>query len=62
MENNDPMPTLKEKLAFDRFIITAEIAPPVSCDALDLMAKAAPTGCLVCDKYDVMMWMNPRTR
>ena len=36
------MPTLKEKLASDRFVITAEIAPPVSCDAADLMAKAAP--------------------
>ena len=36
------MPTLKEKLATDRFVITAEIAPPVSCDAADLMAKAAP--------------------
>ena len=33
---------LKEKLASDRFVITAEIAPPVSCDAADLMAKAAP--------------------
>lgn len=36
------MPTLKEKLASDRFIVTAEITPPVSCDAADLMAKAAP--------------------
>ena len=36
------MPTLKDKLAADRFVITAEIAPPVSCDAADLMAKAAP--------------------
>src|SRR4051812_50153210 len=36
------MPTLKEKLASDRFVITAEIAPPVSCDAADLLAKAAP--------------------
>src|ERR1700756_3272103 len=36
------MPTLKEKLAGDRFVITAEIAPPVSCDAADLMQKAAP--------------------
>ena len=34
--------TLKDKLASDRFVITAEIAPPVSCDAADLMAKAAP--------------------
>ena len=36
------MHTLKDKLAADRFVITAEIAPPVSCDAADLMAKAAP--------------------
>ena len=36
------MQTLKDKLAGDRFIITAEIAPPVSCDAVDLLAKAAP--------------------
>src|SRR5258707_13760306 len=42
LENNNLMPTLKEKLASDRFVITAEIAPPVSCDAADLMAKAAP--------------------
>ena len=36
------MPTLKEKLATDRFVMTAEIAPPVSFSAADLMAKAAP--------------------
>lgn len=34
--------TLKQKLASDKFVITAEIAPPVSCDAADLLAKAAP--------------------
>ena len=34
--------TLQDKLATDRFVITAEITPPVSCDAADLMAKAAP--------------------
>src|SRR6478752_1317922 len=33
---------LKEKLATDKFVITAEIAPPVSCAAEDLMSKAAP--------------------
>ena len=33
---------LKQELASDKFVITAEIAPPVSCDAADLMAKAAP--------------------
>src|SRR5215217_7096000 len=42
LENNNSMLTLKEKLASDRFVITAEIAPPVSCDAADLMAKALP--------------------
>jgi methylenetetrahydrofolate reductase (NADPH) len=33
--------TLKQKLA-ERFVITAEIAPPVSCDPAELLAKAAP--------------------
>ena len=42
LENKGLMPTLKDKLATDRFVITAEIAPPVSCDAADLIAKAAP--------------------
>jgi methylenetetrahydrofolate reductase (NADPH) len=36
------VPTLQDKLAGDRFVITAEIAPPVSCDAADLLAKATP--------------------
>ncbi len=36
------MQTLKDKLASDRFVITAEITPPVSCDAADLVAKATP--------------------
>jgi methylenetetrahydrofolate reductase (NADPH) len=34
--------TLKNKLAAGRFVITAEITPPVSCDPADLMARAAP--------------------
>jgi methylenetetrahydrofolate reductase (NADPH) len=34
--------TLKQKLVSDRFVITAEITPPVSCAAADLVAKAAP--------------------
>jgi methylenetetrahydrofolate reductase (NADPH) len=34
--------TLQEKLQSGRFVITAEITPPVSCDAADLLAKAAP--------------------
>jgi len=39
---NKKLMTLKQKLASDKFVITAEIAPPVSCDAADLLAKAAP--------------------
>ena len=42
LENNNFMPTLKEKLAGGRFVITAEITPPVSCDAAELVEKAAP--------------------
>ena len=42
LENNGGMQTLKEKLASGRFVITAELAPPVSFDAADLLAKAAP--------------------
>jgi methylenetetrahydrofolate reductase (NADPH) len=42
LENNGSMQTLKDKLATGQFVITAEIAPPVSCDSADLMAKAAP--------------------
>jgi methylenetetrahydrofolate reductase (NADPH) len=41
LENNNFMP-LRDKLASDRFVITAEITPPVSCEAADLIAKAAP--------------------
>lgn len=33
---------MKDKLAAGRFVMTAEIAPPVSCDPADLMQKAAP--------------------
>ena len=36
------MATLQEKLKSGRFVITAEITPPVSCSAADLIAKAAP--------------------
>jgi methylenetetrahydrofolate reductase (NADPH) len=42
LENNNAVQTLKDKLAGDRFVITAEVTPPVSCDAADLLAKAAP--------------------
>jgi methylenetetrahydrofolate reductase (NADPH) len=34
--------TFAERLRHGQFAITAEIAPPVSCDARDLQAKAAP--------------------
>jgi methylenetetrahydrofolate reductase (NADPH) len=42
LENKNAVQTLKEKLASRQFVITAEIAPPVSCDSADLLAKAAP--------------------
>jgi len=34
--------TLKDKLKSGKFVITAEIAPPVSCDSANLMTKALP--------------------
>jgi len=34
--------TLEEKLRAGRFVMTAEVTPPVSCDAQDLRRKAAP--------------------
>ncbi|HTP90255.1 MAG TPA: methylenetetrahydrofolate reductase [Xanthobacteraceae bacterium] len=34
--------TFEERLRAGRFVMTAEIAPPVSCDAADLQSKAAP--------------------
>jgi methylenetetrahydrofolate reductase (NADPH) len=36
------LPTLEERLRQGRFVITAEIVPPVSCDAGDLRRKAEP--------------------
>ncbi len=36
------MATLQEKLSAGRFVVTAEVTPPVSFDRADLMAKAAP--------------------
>jgi len=36
--------TLQKKLQAGRFVITAEITPPVSCDPQDLFAKARPLG------------------
>jgi len=38
-----PLPqTLEERLRAARFVMTAEVAPPVSSDAQDLLRKAAP--------------------
>ena len=38
-----PLPrTLAERLQAGRFVVTAEVAPPVSCDAQDLLRKATP--------------------
>jgi methylenetetrahydrofolate reductase (NADPH) len=36
------MPRLQEALASGRFVLTAEITPPASCDSADLLAKALP--------------------
>ncbi len=35
-------PSLAERLRAGRFVMTAEVAPPVSCDAQDLRRKATP--------------------
>ena len=37
-----PVATLQSRLAAGQFVLTAEIAPPLSCVAGDLLAKAAP--------------------
>jgi len=38
-----PLPrTFAERLQAGRFVMTAEVAPPVSCDAQDLLRKATP--------------------
>jgi methylenetetrahydrofolate reductase (NADPH) len=34
--------TLAQRLAAGRFVITAEVVPPISCDPADLIAKALP--------------------
>jgi methylenetetrahydrofolate reductase (NADPH) len=43
---NDPAASLprglSERLRAGRFVMTAEVAPPVSCDAQDLLRKATP--------------------
>jgi methylenetetrahydrofolate reductase (NADPH) len=41
-QTKDAVATFQEKLNSGRFVITAEITPPVSCDPADLVAKAAP--------------------
>jgi methylenetetrahydrofolate reductase (NADPH) len=42
-DQSNPGPrTLEQRLRAGRFVITAELAPPVSCDAEDLRRKAAP--------------------
>src|SRR5882757_11320865 len=37
-----PVSRLAELLQSGQFAVTAEITPPVSCDAADLLAKALP--------------------
>jgi methylenetetrahydrofolate reductase (NADH) len=42
-DQGGPAPrTFEEQLRAGRFVMTAEVAPPVSCDAADLRNKAAP--------------------
>jgi methylenetetrahydrofolate reductase (NADPH) len=42
MHQERPLPaTLRERIGQGRFVITAELAPPVSCDADDLLRRAA---------------------
>jgi methylenetetrahydrofolate reductase (NADPH) len=42
VQSKPSLPTLEERLRDGRFVMTAEVAPPVSCDAQDLLAKALP--------------------
>ena len=35
-------PSLQARLSSGRFVMTAEVVPPISCDPRDLLAKAAP--------------------
>ena len=42
MNSKPPASRLEERLRARQFVITAEIAPPVSCDPHDLLAKALP--------------------
>jgi methylenetetrahydrofolate reductase (NADPH) len=41
-ERSAPPGKLAQKLRAGRFVMTAEVAPPLSCDAHDLLRKAAP--------------------
>jgi len=42
-DGSGPLPrTFAERLRAGRFVMTAEVAPPVSCDAQDLLRKATP--------------------
>jgi methylenetetrahydrofolate reductase (NADPH) len=42
-DGSAPLPrTFAERLRAGRFVMTAEVAPPVSCDAQDLLRKANP--------------------
>ena len=42
-QQTTPHPSaFEERLRAGRFVMTAEVAPPVSCDAQDLLRKAAP--------------------
>ena len=42
-DGSTPLPrTFAERLRAGRFVMTAEVAPPVSCDAQDLLRKATP--------------------
>jgi methylenetetrahydrofolate reductase (NADPH) len=42
-QSHTPLPTtLADKLKAGRFVMTAELVPPASCDAGDLLRKAAP--------------------
>ncbi len=42
-DGSSPLPrSFSERLRAGRFVMTAEVAPPVSCDAQDLLRKATP--------------------
>ena len=47
MDTTPPASRLEQRLRLRQFVMTAEITPPVSCDADDLLAKARPLRGLV---------------